>query len=131
MSWKFWKSEPNPMDPQVLLARAQDGARPQDSAPVQDSRPVQDSGPFRLTVEDIFSITGRGTVVTGRVSYGVVRIGDQVLISRAGQQLATTRVTDIEAFRKTLTEARGGDNVGLILEGIAKDQVQPGDVVSH
>jgi len=123
MSWKFWKKDPNPMDPQVLLAQAHSA--------VQDQPRVQDTVPFQLPVEDVFSITGRGTVVTGRVSGGVVRTGDQVQIVRNGQPVATSRITGVEAFRKKLTEGHAGDNVGLLLQGIAKDDVHPGDVITH
>ncbi|WBQ03130.1 EF-Tu/IF-2/RF-3 family GTPase [Kribbella sp. CA-293567] len=126
MGWKFWKQEPRVQD-----VRPQDGPVPDGS--VQDGR-VQDAvpaGQFTLPVEDVFAITGRGTIVTGRITSGTVRTGDQVLIMRAGQPVATTRVTAIEAFRKTLTAASAGENVGLLLEGIDKSQVLAGDVISH
>ncbi|MEV8372730.1 EF-Tu/IF-2/RF-3 family GTPase [Kribbella sp. NPDC056861] len=132
MGWKFWKQEPRVQD----TMRGQDGrvqdSRVQDGG-VQDGR-VQDAvpaGPFTLPVEDVFSITGRGTVITGRVASGRVRQGDQVQITRLGQQIAVSRVTGVEAFRRQLTEAGAGDNVGLLLEGISRDQVQRGDVISH
>jgi translation elongation factor EF-Tu-like GTPase len=127
MGWKFWKQEPKVQD----VVRGQD-AWAQD-ARVQEGR-VQDAvpaGPFTLPVEDVFSITGRGTVVTGRITSGRVRQGDQVQITRAGQQVAVSRVTGVEAFRRQLTEAGAGENVGLMLEGIDKFQVQRGDVISH
>ena len=88
-------------------------------------------GAFQLPIEDIFSITGRGTVVTGRIAHGVIRVGDQVLITRAGAPVVSTRVTGIEAFRKILTEGRPGDNVGLLLEGVEKNQLQPGDIITN
>ncbi|GAA1598286.1 hypothetical protein GCM10009789_60320 [Kribbella sancticallisti] len=143
MGWKFWKREPNPMDPQQLLNQAHAGSpdRPQDGRPdgphdradrapdrPQDGVPV---GVFLLTVEDVFSITGRGTVVTGRVTAGMAEVGDQVTITRAGLPIATSRITGVEAFRKTLTAARAGENVGLLLEGVARDQVLAGDVISR
>lgn len=132
MGWKFWKREPNPMDPQQLLNQAHAAPNsfpaPQDGVRVQDSVPA---GAFVLPVQDVFSISGRGTVVTGEIVAGRVQIGDQVLITRAGQQVATTRVTGIEAFRKTLTVAGAGENVGLMLEGIEKSQVLAGDVISR
>jgi translation elongation factor EF-Tu-like GTPase len=83
-----------------------------------------------MTIEDVFSITGRGTVVTGRVSSGSIRKGAQVSVSRNGQQLGVTTVTGIEKFRDTLDEARTGDNVGLLLDGVQRDQVAGGDVLS-
>ncbi|MEV6417729.1 EF-Tu/IF-2/RF-3 family GTPase [Kribbella sp. NPDC051718] len=112
MGWKFWKQEP----------RVQDTVRPQDVVP---------TGPFTMPVEDVFSITGRGTVVTGRITAGTVTEGDQVLIMRAGQQVAMSRVTGVEAFRKKLTAASAGENVGLLLEGIDRSQVLAGDVISR
>ncbi|GAA1578647.1 EF-Tu/IF-2/RF-3 family GTPase [Kribbella karoonensis] len=125
MGWKFWKRS-NPMDPQELLARghAQPNSfpeRPQDSLPV---------GSFGLTVEDVFSITGRGTVVTGQVRTGTVSVGDQVMLSRAGQPLLQVEVTGVEMFRKIVQTAKAGDNVGLLLRGIKRDQVARGDVLS-
>ncbi|GAA0963358.1 hypothetical protein GCM10009554_82570 [Kribbella koreensis] len=125
MGWKFWKREPNPMDPQQLLNQAHA------AGPLQDAPRPQDAGSFVLPVEDVFSITGRGTVVTGRITSGTVSEGDQVLIMRAGQQVAMTRVTGVEAFRKVLKTASAGENVGLLLEGIDKSQVLAGDVISR
>jgi translation elongation factor EF-Tu-like GTPase len=127
MSWKFWKRESNPMDPQQLLARGHSqpnsfpDPRPQDTLPV---------GAFGMTVEDVFSITGRGTVVTGRVTSGTVAVGDKVLLSRAGQPLEQLEVTGVEMFRKIVKVAKAGDNVGLLLRGIQRDQVLKGDVLS-
>lgn len=137
MGWKFWKRS-NPMDPQELLARGHSQpnsfpGRLQDSplsSPLnspQDSLPM---GSFGLTIEDVFSITGRGTVVTGRVQTGTVTVGEQVLISRAGQPLAQVEVTGVEMFRKIVRTATAGDNVGLLLRGVKRDQVARGDVVS-
>jgi translation elongation factor EF-Tu-like GTPase len=128
MGWKFWKRDPNPMDPQQLLNQAH--AATTGRSPVQDVPRPQD-GAFVLPVEDVFSITGRGTVVTGRITVGTVSVGDQVLIMRAGQQVAMTRVNGVEAFRKMLTTAGAGENVGLLLDGISRDQVLSGDVISR
>jgi translation elongation factor EF-Tu-like GTPase len=112
MSWKFWKKD----------APTFPGApRPQDMLPV---------GSFGMTVEDVFSITGRGTVVTGRVQAGTVSVGEQVLLSRAGQPMLQVEVTGIEMFRKIVKTAKAGDNVGLLLRGIQRDQVIKGDVLS-
>ena len=127
MGWKFWKRS-NPMDPQELLARGHSEPnsfpgppRPQDTLPV---------GSFGMTVEDVFSITGRGTVVTGRVQAGTVSVGEQVLLSRAGQPMLQVEVTGVEMFRKIVKTAKAGDNVGLLLRGIQRDQVIKGDVLS-
>ena len=86
-------------------------------------------GGFRLPVEDVFTITGRGVVVTGRVQTGVGTVGLPVRIVRDGAQVATSRITGIEAFRKVLESAQPGDNVGLLLQGIDRAQLQRGDVV--
>jgi translation elongation factor EF-Tu-like GTPase len=88
-------------------------------------------GAFVMPVEDVFSITGRGTVATGRITAGTIKVGDQVMITRAGQQLLISRVTGVEAFRKRLTEASAGDNVGLLLEGVDKGQLLRGDLISR
>jgi translation elongation factor EF-Tu-like GTPase len=125
MGWKFWKRS-NPMDPQEMLARGHASSFPGPPRP-QDSLPV---GSFGMTVEDVFSITGRGTVVTGRVQTGAVTVGEQVLLSRAGQPMLQVEVAGVEMFRKTVQTAKAGDNVGLLLRGITRDQVLKGDVVS-
>jgi len=85
--------------------------------------------PFLLAIEDIFSITGRGTVVTGRVERGRITPGQEVEIIGFGPTRRTV-VTSIEMFRKTLDEAIAGDNVGLLLRGIGKDEVERGMVVA-
>jgi elongation factor Tu len=84
--------------------------------------------PFQMPIEDVFSITGRGTVVTGRVEQGILRVGAEAEIVgiRATQK---TTVTGVELFRKLLDEARAGDNVGLLLRGIGKEDVERGQVV--
>jgi len=85
--------------------------------------------PFAMPIEDVFSITGRGTVVTGRIEQGVLKVGDQVEIVGL-RDMQTTTVTGIEMFRKLLDEGRAGDNVGLLLRGIGKDDVERGQVVA-
>jgi elongation factor Tu len=85
--------------------------------------------PFLMPVEDVFSITGRGTVVTGRVEQGVVKVGDDVEI--VGIKPTTkTVVTGVEMFRKLLDQGQAGDNVGALLRGIDKDQVERGQVLA-
>ncbi len=84
---------------------------------------------FRMTVEDVFSIRGRGTVVTGRIEQGTLKVGDAIEI-RGQAGLKKTVVTDIEMFRKRSNQANAGDNVGLLLRDIDKDQVQRGDVLT-
>jgi elongation factor Tu len=92
--------------------------------------PVRETDkPFAMPIEDVFSITGRGTVVTGRIEQGVLKVGDQVEIIGLRDMQATT-VTGIEMFRKLLDEGRAGDNVGLLLRGIGKDDVERGQVIA-
>jgi elongation factor Tu len=85
--------------------------------------------PFIMPIEDIFSIQGRGTVVTGRIERGIVKVGEQVEIV-GFRDTRTTVVTGIEMFKKLLDEGRAGDNVGLLLRGIEKDDVERGQVVA-
>ncbi|MGD8627871.1 MAG: elongation factor Tu [bacterium] len=91
--------------------------------------PVRDlDKPFLMSVEDVFSITGRGTVATGRVERGKVKVGDKV--ERVGiKETANTVVTGVEMFRKLLDEAHAGDNVGLLLRGMGKDEIERGMVI--
>src|SRR4029077_16087694 len=85
--------------------------------------------PFLMCVEDVFNIEGRGTVVTGRVERGVLKKMDEVEIVGI-RPTAKTTVTDIEMFRKLLDEARAGDNVGVLLRGVKKEDVERGQVVA-
>ncbi|MYJ44054.1 MAG: elongation factor Tu, partial [Rhodothermaceae bacterium] len=87
--------------------------------------------PFLMPVEDVFSITGRGTVATGRVERGIVRTGEKVEIVGIREEKTDTTVTGVEMFRKILDEGQAGDNVGLLLRGIAKDGVERGQVIVH
>ncbi|WP_288946618.1 elongation factor Tu, partial [uncultured Porphyromonas sp.] len=84
---------------------------------------------FLMPVEDIFSITGRGTVATGRIETGVVHTGDEVEIIGLGAEKLKSVVTGVEMFRKILDEGEAGDNVGLLLRGIDKDQIKRGMVL--
>ncbi len=85
--------------------------------------------PFLMPVEDVFSITGRGTVATGRVETGVVHVGDPVEIIGLGAEKLTSTITGVEMFRKLLDQGEAGDNVGLLLRGIDKDQIKRGMVI--
>ena len=85
--------------------------------------------PFMMAIEDVFSITGRGTVVTGRIETGVVHVGEAVEIIGL-RDLQKTTVTGVEMFRKLLDEGQAGDNVGLLLRGIGKEDVERGQVVA-
>ena len=85
--------------------------------------------PFIMPVEDVFSITGRGTVATGRIEAGVVKVGEEVELVGMGEDRKTT-VTGVEMFRKLLDEGQAGDNVGLLLRGVGKDEIQRGQVLA-
>ncbi len=85
--------------------------------------------PFLMPIEDVFSITGRGTVVTGRIERGVVKVGETVDIIGINEEKQTTTVTGVEMFRKLLDRGEAGDNVGLLLRGTDKDAVERGMVV--
>ena len=87
--------------------------------------------PFLMPVEDVFSITGRGTVATGRIETGVVKVGDEVQIIGLGSEGKKSVVTGVEMFRKLLDQGEAGDNVGLLLRGIDKDEVRRGMVITH
>jgi len=87
--------------------------------------------PFLMPIEDIFTITGRGTVVTGRVDRGIVKLGDEVEIVGMRPDIKKTVVTGIEMFRKTLDQGMAGDNIGVLLRGIDKDEVERGMVLAQ
>jgi elongation factor Tu len=92
--------------------------------------PVRDvEKPFLMPVEDVFSITGRGTVATGRIERGVVKVGDEIQIVGMGGDKKSV-VTGVEMFRKLLDEGRAGDNAGLLLRGIGKDEIERGQVLA-
>lgn len=93
----------------------------------EPERPIDQ--PFLMPIEDVFSISGRGTVVTGRVERGIVKVGDE--IEMVGfRDTAKTTVTGVEMFRKMLDEGRAGDNVGVLLRGTKKDEVERGQVLA-
>ena len=93
--------------------------------------PVRDlDKPFLMPIEDVFSISGRGTVVTGRIESGKVKVGDEVEIVGLKDEVTKTTVTGVEMFRKQLDEGEAGDNVGVLLRGIDKDGVERGQVLA-
>ncbi len=94
--------------------------------PVPD-RPVD--GPFLMPIEDVFSISGRGTVVTGRIDRGIVKVGDEIEIVGIKETTKTT-CTGVEMFRKLLDEGRAGDNVGVLLRGTKREEVERGQVLA-
>ena len=94
-------------------------------------QPVRDiEKPFLLPIEDVFSISGRGTVVTGRIERGIVKVGEEIEIVGI-KDTVTTVCTGVEMFRKLLDEGRAGDNVGVLLRGTKRDDVQRGQVLAH
>ena len=86
--------------------------------------------PFMMPIEDVFSITGRGTVATGRVERGQVKVGDEVDIVGIAEATSKTIVTGVEMFRKLLDYAEAGDNIGALLRGVTRDQIQRGQVLA-
>src|SRR5690606_17602418 len=99
----------------------------------QIPEPVRDiDKPFLMPIEDVFSITGRGTVATGRIERGIINTGDNVQIvgmMKEGEKPLTSTVTGVEMFRKILDRGEAGDNAGLLLRGIEKDQIHRGMVI--
>jgi elongation factor Tu len=85
--------------------------------------------PFLMPVEDVFTITGRGTVVTGRVERGIVKVSEEIEIVGIREGSTKTTVTGVEMFRKLLDQGQAGDNVGLLLRGIKREDVERGQVV--
>jgi elongation factor Tu len=94
-------------------------------------KPTRDTDkPFMMPVEDVFSITGRGTVATGRVERGVVKVGDVVEIVGFTEEPKSTTVTGVEMFRKLLDFAEAGDNIGALLRGVAREDIERGQVLA-
>ena len=121
------KAMENPQDPEATACIFELMKAVDEYVPV----PQRDvDKPFLMAVEDVFSITGRGTVATGRIERGVVHTGDKVEIVGLSDTAIPTVVTGVEMFRKTLDEGVAGDNVGLLLRGIEKDQVERGQVIA-
>ncbi len=93
--------------------------------------PVRDvDKPFLMSVEDVFTITGRGTVATGRVDRGVVKVGDEVQIVGLTEEARKTVVTGVEMFRKLLDQAQAGDNIGVLLRGVERKEIERGQVLA-
>jgi len=129
MSW-FSRRDKQPQDPQQIV----DQMTGTDGALVDANGSVpgvtgSSAGDFQLTVEDVFSITGRGTVVTGVVAGGEVAVGQDVTQLRGGVALRTGRVGGVEMFRKSVDTARAGDNVGILVTGINRHEIVRGDLL--
>ena len=117
----------NPTDPEASkciseLMDAIDGHIPEP--------PREDDKPFLMAIEDVFSIEGRGTVATGRIERGVVNTGDEISIIGLGDEPRKTICTGVEMFRKILDQGRAGDNVGCLLRGVKRDEIQRGQVLA-
>jgi len=93
--------------------------------------PRENEKPFLMSIEDVFTITGRGTVATGRIETGVINTGDGVEILGMQEDKLTSTITGVEMFRKILDRGEAGDNVGLLLRGIEKSQIRRGMVVAR
>jgi elongation factor Tu len=85
--------------------------------------------PFLMSIEDVFSIKGRGTVATGRIERGMIKVGDEVEIVGLREDNRKTTVTGVEMFQKTLDQGQAGDNVGCLLRGVEKDEIERGQVL--
>jgi len=90
----------------------------------------EEDKPFLMAIEDVFSIEGRGTVATGRIERGVIKVGEEVEIVGLSPQSTKTTVTGVEMFRKLLDEGRAGDNVGCLLRGVKRDEIERGQVLA-
>ena len=86
--------------------------------------------PFLMPIEDVFTIHGRGTVVTGRVDRGIIKVGEDVQIVGMTDETKKTVCTGVEMFRKLLDEGRAGDNIGVLLRGVKREEVQRGQVLA-
>src|SRR3546814_10054983 len=93
----------------------------------QPERPLDK--PFLMPIEDVFSISGRDTVVTGRVETGIVKVGEEVEIVGI-QDTKKTTVTGVEMFRKLLDQGQAGDNIGALIRGVGRDEVERGQVLA-
>jgi elongation factor Tu len=94
----------------------------------QPERPLDK--PFMMPIEDVFSISGRGTVVTGRVETGVVKVGEEVEIVGIQEAVRKTVVTGVEMFRKLLDQGQAGDNIGALIRGVGREEVERGQVLA-
>jgi elongation factor Tu len=118
---KALEGDPEQVEKIIELAAALDSYIPQPERPLDR--------PFLMPVEDVFSITGRGTVATGRIEQGVVHTGDTVEIVGIHPETRRTVVTGVEMFRKILDEGQAGDNVGCLLRGVGREEIERGQVL--
>jgi translation elongation factor EF-Tu-like GTPase len=129
MGWTFVRrGGPEQLDAEALIAKARAEAASK-ASPVSRRAPIG-ALDFRMVVEDVFYIAGRGVVVTGRISAGEVRVDDPIAIMRRGRRRRTTVVEVIEQYRERLDRAKVGDNVGLQLAEIARREIASGDILT-
>lgn len=130
--WPFGRKAIEDKNVDRLLAEA-NAASPPSVSFAADPQPTPvgqaGDGGFRMPVDDVFVITGRGVVATGRVEAGVAKIGQQVHIVRGGAVVATTKINGIEKFRAVMESATIGENVGLLLDAMTRDQLMSGDLI--
>ena len=93
--------------------------------------PRETDKPFLMPVEDVFTITGRGTVVTGRIERGIIKVNEEIEIVGIRSDVQKTTVTGVEMFRKLLDEGQAGENVGVLLRGTKREDVERGQVLCH
>jgi elongation factor Tu len=130
--WPFGRKQTEDKNVDQLLEEARAASPPPSvSFDVPEPAPVGQAGDgsFRLPVDDVFMIRGRGVVVTGRVESGVATIGQQVHVVRGGAVIHATRINGIEQFRTVKDSATMGENVGLLLDAMSREQVMSGDVI--
>jgi translation elongation factor EF-Tu-like GTPase len=129
MGWTFTRrGGPEQLDAEALLAKARAQAASR-AVPVTRRAPIG-AVDFRMVVDDVFYIAGRGVVVTGQISAGEVRVNDPIAITRRGRRRTTTVVEAIEQFREQLERARSGDSVGLQLAEITRREITSGDILT-
>jgi translation elongation factor EF-Tu-like GTPase len=129
MGWTFSRrGGPEQLDAETLIAKARAETATK-AAPVARRAPIG-ALDFRMVVEDVFYIAGRGVVVTGRISAGEVQVDDPIAIMRRGRRRRTTVVQVIEQFRERLDRAKAGDNVALQLAEIARREIASGDILT-
>lgn len=119
----FRKSKPLDGTYQRDMSRTQDN--------YYDNPMYGDAEKFRMVVEDVFTITGRGTVVTGKIASGTVAVGDTVMLRRQDGSSREVMITGIEMFRRVLNTAVKGDNVGLLMRGMERGEVGRGDILEQ
>jgi translation elongation factor EF-Tu-like GTPase len=129
MGWTFSRrGGPEQLDAETLIAKARAEAASR-AVPVSRRAPVG-AVDFRMVIDDVFYIAGRGVVVTGEISAGEVRVDDPITITRRGRRRNTTVVEAIEQFRERLERAKAGDTVGLQLAEISRREIASGDVLT-